>query len=72
LEEERLVGCINTSEKSYIPVRRDDISYNQVMNSSIQKEGNNTTIIIRVYLTLIADDLEKRKKRKERQKTRPL
>jgi hypothetical protein len=40
------------------------------MNSSIQKGGNKTiSIIIRVHLTLIADDPEKRKKREEREKT---
>jgi hypothetical protein len=42
------------------------------MNFSIQKEGNKKTIIIRVHLTLIADDLEKSKKREEREKTGPL
>jgi hypothetical protein len=42
------------------------------MNSSIQKGGNKTKIIIRVYLTLIADNLEKRMKREEREKTGPL
>jgi hypothetical protein len=64
-----LVGCIDTSEKSHVPIRRDNVSLNQVMNSSIQKGGNKTKIIIRVHLTLIADDLEIRMKREEREKT---
>jgi hypothetical protein len=39
------------------------------MNSSIQKGGNKTTIIIRVHLTVIVNDLKKRKTREEREKT---
>jgi hypothetical protein len=39
------------------------------MNSSIQKGGNKITIIIRIYLTLSADDPEKGQKREEREKT---
>jgi hypothetical protein len=39
------------------------------MNSSIQKGGYKITIIIKVHLTLIADDPEKRKKQEEREKT---
>jgi hypothetical protein len=42
------------------------------MNSSIQKGENKTTIMIRVNLTLITDDPEKRKKKEEREKTGPL
>jgi hypothetical protein len=42
------------------------------MNSSIQKARTTIAIIIRVHLTLIADDPEKRKIMKEREKTGPL
>jgi hypothetical protein len=41
------------------------------MNSSIQKRGTKTTVIIRVHLTVIVDDQGKRQKREEREKTRP-
>jgi hypothetical protein len=72
LEEGRLIGCTDTSEKSHVLIRRDDVSKNQVMNSSIQKGGNKITIIIRVQLTLIAGPPKKRKKKEEREKPGPL